>query len=136
MPISLDMSTEEITKALISTYENKLHNMCTLNVEVIYELISSINQNYRYLHINVSNFDYLKETATDLVFDLKYNVPIIEANISIREPLPLLTYMFETSAKISDEQRRKLIKLHDGTDTCYFVECIYLKEEIKNEDFI
>ena len=126
MPISFDTSTEEITKALISTYENKLRNMCTLNVEVIYELISSINQNYRYLYINVSNCDYLNGTATDLVFDLKYNVPIIEAKTVPSESL--LIYTLEESAKIWDEQRRILIKLNDGTDTCYYIECVYLKE--------
>ena len=83
MPISFDMSTEEITKALISTYENKLHNMCTIEDAILSRCISLNKHNCRYLYIHTfpSEFVYGFEPGRDIIFDLKYNVPVMECEI-------------------------------------------------------
>ena len=127
MPVSFDTSKEELVKSLISTYENKLHDMLTVDVEAISKLMIIKNQNCRYLHISVNAVDYSADrTITDVVIDLKYNVPIIEAKLSLFESV--LTYMYEASTKIKSEERFQLIRAFDDDNYLYLIECAYLKE--------
>lgn len=83
MPISLDTSTEEIRKILISSYENKLRNMCTIEDEILSRCISLNKDNCRYLYIHTfpDRFAYGFLPGRDIIFDLKYNVPVMECEI-------------------------------------------------------
>lgn len=127
MPISFDTSTEEIVKTLIPLYENKLRDMLTVDVEAISKLMIIKNQNCRYLHISVNAVNYYAgRPITDVIIDLKYNVPIIEAKLSLFESV--LTYMYEASTKIKSEKRFQLIRAFDDDNYLYLIECAYLKE--------
>lgn len=130
MPISFDTSTEEITKALISTYENKLRNMCTINVEAISEFISLNKQNCRFIHISI--FPVRDSCSVilgrDVLFDTKYDVPIIAAETSSQYD-SVLIYSRTVSEAINTEHRYESFNISDDKDNIHFGECYYLKED-------
>lgn len=128
MPISLDSSTEEITKALISTYENKLHNMCTIEDGILSECIKLNNKNCRYIHIETIPVDDMSGSVLghDVAFDVKYNVPIIEAK-STTQYDSILRYKKGWSF-LAVEGRYKEFKFVDGNGNTYYTSCYFLKE--------
>lgn len=130
MPISLDSSTEEITKALISTYENKLRNMIDTEVNLVHELIRLNKQNCRFIHIsilpNIVSHDIV--LGCDILFDIKYDVPIIAANTSSSHD-SVLIYSRTVADAINIEHRYESINVPDEEGNIHFAECYFLKED-------
>lgn len=79
MPVSLDnfdnISCKELKNKLISKYETKLKNSLIIDYNKLYELLSiePLPNKCRYVYIDVTDksFDY------QLVFDIKYDVPVV-----------------------------------------------------------
>lgn len=129
MPISLDSSAEEIAKALISTYENKLRNMCTIEDEILSKCIILNNHNCRYLHIETYHVAGMSDSllGQDIAFDLKYNVPIIEAKTTSSDE-SVLRYV-KGFAFLAVECRYKEFIFVGGNSIIYFTRCYFLKED-------
>ena len=130
MPISFDTPTEEITKALISTYENKLRNMCTIAYDELSTLFTIKKvRKFRYLHVNIVPFSWYcdDKSGCDLVFDLKYNVPVIYAEITSQceSVLYYCSYKSEYEIKYKRKHEEIPVRYHNKF---YFIECTYLKE--------
>lgn len=131
MPISFDTSTEEIAKTLISLYENKLRNMCVIaynDLSTLFTIKKKI-RNFRYLHVNILPFSWHCDDilGCDLVFDLKYDVPVIYAEITSQYESVLQYYSYKSKYKIKYKRVHEEIPV-PYHNKFYYIECTYLKE--------
>lgn len=126
MPISFDTPTEEIAKTLIPLYENKLRNMITIEDEILSTCISLNKQNCRYFYITIYDIyiTFGPLTRQEIVFDLKYNIPVIECK---------MTGTDNSVLSFSDESmnmtfQRTPYDIVDSKGNAYYTVCYHLTE--------
>lgn len=126
MPISFDTSAEEITKALISTYGNKLRNMITID-EILSTCISLNKQNCRYFYITIYPIYILFGPLTrhEIVFDLKYNIPVIEGKMTGTDN-SVLSFSDEDTVMVTFQ--RTPYDIVDSKGNAYYTVCYHLTE--------
>lgn len=133
MPISFDMSTEEIVKTLIPLYEDKLRNMITIEDEILSTCISLNKQNCRYFYITIYPIYimYGPLQRYEIVFDLKYNVPVIESKMTVGDD-SVLSF---PNASIPDECidtdmifQRTPSDIVDSKGNAYYTVCYHLTD--------
>ena len=128
MPISFDMLTEEITKALILLYENKLRNMLTVEDEILSTCISLNKQNCRYFDITIYPIYimYGPLPRYEIVFDLKYNVPVIESKMTVGDDSVL---SFPNECTYTDMIfQRTSSDIVDSKGNAYYTVCYHLTD--------
>ena len=103
--------------------------MCPLNVEAISKFISLNKQNCRYIHISILP---VRDSCSivlgrDVLFDTKYDVPILTAETSSQHD-SILIYSRALSEVINTERRYESFNISDDKDNIHLGECYYLKE--------